>query len=93
MGDMADDAYNDALIQSLEYDSEYETEFKWWPLGNGSDKRVTDMDESHLRNCIAKIKREGWRTEWLPTLEGLLAKRESRWKTLAKTKMPFKRRI
>tara|TARA_R110000796_G_scaffold181330_1_gene297880 strand:+ start:30498 stop:30791 length:294 start_codon:yes stop_codon:yes gene_type:complete len=97
MGDIADYYRDDRMEFEQEFiETQTESgveEFKWWELGNGNRKKAVDMDESHLRNCITKIKRESWRTEWLPTLEDLLAKRESRWKTLAKTKMPFKRRI
>jgi len=90
MGDIADyygvgyDPYDD-------WDDE-EMDFKTWQLGNGSSVEVEHMTESHLRNCIAKIKREGWRSEWLSTLEKALKKKEDRWKIVAKTKMPFKRR-
>lgn len=41
-----------------------------WESQNGSKTDIMSMDVNHLKNCIAKIKREkNWRTNFLDVLE------------------------
>lgn len=42
-----------------------------WTCADGRQVLVSQMEYSHLLNCIAKIKRsrKGWRKEFLPRLE------------------------
>ena len=40
-----------------------------WPARNGILVPLGFMTDQHLVNCIAKIKREGWRLDWLERLE------------------------
>jgi len=41
-----------------------------WESQNGKKTEIQDMDLNHLKNCIAKIKREGnWRENHLNILE------------------------
>ena len=48
-----------------------------WESQNGKKTELQEMDRNHLKNCIAKIKREGdWRTNVLNVLEMELIFRE-----------------
>lgn len=41
-----------------------------WESQNGKQTMIKDMDFNHLKNCVAKIKREkGWREQDLEKLE------------------------
>jgi hypothetical protein len=49
-----------------------------WECADGRTVLVSQMEYSHLLNCIAKIRRsrKGWRKEYLPRLELELTIRE-----------------
>lgn len=40
-----------------------------WVTKNGQAIHVYQMSDSHLLNCIAKIRRDAWRVHWLRRLE------------------------
>lgn len=40
-----------------------------WESSNGSQKLYYEMDTNHIKNCIAKIKREEWKLDCLANLE------------------------
>lgn len=48
---------------------------KQWPSSSGIIYDITAMNETYLRNCIALIKREKYRLEYLPILETELRRR------------------
>lgn len=77
MGDMADYYRDLELDYHLEMASRIVViqDFKWWRTGDGSRIKVSNMSISHLTNSINKIKREGWREQWLEPLEKELKRR------------------
>lgn len=40
-----------------------------WICNDGRGVYVREMTRTHIENCIAKIKRDGWRKNWLKRLE------------------------
>lgn len=48
---------------------------KKWPASTGTIYDITTMSDTYLRNCIALIKREQYRLEYLPILETELRRR------------------
>ena len=49
-----------------------------WPTSDGRVVSISSMNEGHLINAIAKVKRDSWRLEFLPLLEAELNKRRKR---------------
>lgn len=48
---------------------------KKWITKKGEELEISNMDTSHIKNCINKIKTTGWRKDWLPILEDELKRR------------------
>jgi len=40
-----------------------------WESSNGRLTEIQDMDTNHIKNCIAKMKREQWKEEWIGILK------------------------
>lgn len=49
----------------------------FWTMGNGVKIKISEMNTSHIKNCINKIKKSttGWRSEYLESLEEELKNR------------------
>ena len=90
MGDMADDLYNHEImvqIKAEDYalgqhffpDIPVPKKIYWVTAGtegcNGQKIEIKDMTTSHIKNSIAKCKREGWRVGAIPYLEAELKRR------------------
>lgn len=46
-----------------------------WKTANGEEIKIEDMNTSHIKNCINKIKKSNWRVEYLEALENELKRR------------------
>ena len=62
--------------EDLTYDNEYCVNSRVWRMKNGKHIRISDMPTEHIQNCINKIVRENWRTEYYPILKEELNKRK-----------------
>ena len=79
MGDMAEDLMHWEITQELKANTSFFTRStypdKVWVTKGGKLVVLRDMKTSHLRNSIAKCKREKWRLEVVPYLEEELERR------------------
>lgn len=62
--------------EDLTYDNEYCVNSRVWRMRNGKTISISDMSTEHIQNCINKIVRENWRTEYYPILKEELNKRK-----------------
>ena len=90
MGDMADDLYHHEIMEQIKAEDyalghhfftarPVPKKIYWVTAGtegcNGQKIEIKDMTTSHIKNSIAKCKREGWRVGAIPYLEAELKRR------------------
>jgi hypothetical protein len=53
----------------IRFHKNYVRDVEQWESSNGSVQFYSEMDINHIKNCVAKIKREEWKLDCLANLE------------------------
>ena len=64
----------DAKISEIDAEEKLELQGVW-STKDGREMKLSQMTETHIRNCIKKCERENWRLWALPFLQQELKKR------------------
>ena len=82
MGDISEHYRNQEMDYDLEMSMKgavkiHSPDFTWWRPQVGKKIKLTKMEISHIKNCIAMIeRRHGWREQWLRPLQQELKSRK-----------------